>query len=323
MTVSAQDHPRLSVVTSLLDEEALVDDLVGRIAAACRDLALPFEIVVVDDGSRDGTLARLLALSARIPELKVVELSRNFGHMPALGAGLSLARGDAVVIMDGDLQDPPELIGRFVEEWRKGADVVYGLRTERGEGWLARSLTRAFYALLSRVSSVPIPQDAGTFSLLDRRVADTLAALPERERFLAGLRAWAGGRQVAVPYARPDRPRGPSRVGLVGRTGLAAVALTSFSRLPLRAVSFLSLAVGVILFSIGLTAILVRLFTDLAIPGWATFTTLVGMTGFVQSLVLAVLSEYVSVIFEEVKRRPAFLVRNVYTDGKPAEGVKR
>lgn len=301
----------------------MVDPFLDRLVAACREIGLPFEIVVADDGSRDGTLARLLARSADLPEMIVLELSRNFGQMSALSAGLEWARGDAVVVMDGDLQDPPELIGRFVEEWRKGADVVYGLRTERGEGWLARSLTSAFYALLARISSIDIPRDAGTFGLMDRRAADRLARLPERERFLAGLRAWTGGRQIAVPYARPDRTSGRSRVGFFGRSDLAAAALTSFSRLPLRAVSFLSLAVGVILFSVGLTTILVRFFTNLAIPEWATFTTLVGMTGFVQSLVLAVLSEYVSVIFEEVKRRPAFLIRNVYTDGKSAEGVKR
>lgn len=312
------ERPVLSVVTALFDEEECVETLLARILAACRPLGMPFEVVVVDDGSADGTLDRLLAAGVRTPELVVVRLRRNFGHMPALSAGLRQARGEAVVVMDGDLQDPPELIPQFVEKWKAGFEVVYGLRTERGEKPLSRLLTAGFHRLFRKAASLQMPDDAGTFGLLDRKVVEILNALPERERFLAGLRAWSGGRQTGVSYARPERAAGKSRVGFAGRFGLAFTAFTSFSRLPLRFASGLSLALGVVLFSVGITAIAIRLFTDLAIPGWATFTTLLGITGFVQSLVLAILSEYVSVIFEEVKRRPAYLVREVFREGRPS-----
>lgn len=312
------ERPGLSVVTALFNEEACVEALLARTLAACRPLGMRFEIVAVDDGSTDGTLERLLAAGVRTPELVVVQLRRNFGHMPALSAGLRQARGEAVVVLDGDLQDPPELIPRFVEKWKAGCEVVYGLRTERGEGPFARLLTAGFHRLFQRATSLSMPRDAGTFGLMDRKVVEILNALPERERFFAGLRAWSGGPQAGIPYARPERASGKSRVGLGGRAGLASTAFTSFSRLPLRFASGLSLALGVVLFSVGMTAIAIRLFTDLAIPGWATFTTLLGMTGFVQSLVLAILSEYVSVIFEEVKRRPPYLVRQVFREGRPA-----
>jgi dolichol-phosphate mannosyltransferase len=304
----------LSVVAPVFNEAAGVDELVSRLKTSCSKSAASFELIVVNDGSRDGTLLRLVALSESIPELRVVDLFRNYGHMPALAAGIALSQGDAVVVMDGDLQDPPELIPELLDCWKDGADVVYGLRTKRHDGLAMRIGTRCFYWLL-RATRTSIPENVGTFGVMDRRVVDVLNAMPERSRFFAGLRWWVGGQQAFVAYERSARGHGRSRVGVLGLLSLAQTALTSFSKVPLRLASVLSLVCGLVLFLVGITAILVRVFTPLGIPGWATYTTLIGMMGFVQSVVLAVIAEYVGVIFDEVKGRPLFVVRSEFRSG--------
>ncbi len=307
------------MVVPLFNEEETVRELIRRIFQTCRELRETFEVIVVDDGSRDQTLDRLLELSRQHPELRIVRLSRNFGHMAALQAGLLSAHGEAVATLDGDLQDPPELIPRLLQKWREGADVVYALRESREEGLLQKTGTTLFYGLLGRLAETPVPKQVGTFGLMDHRVAELLRRLPERQRFFAGLRAWAGGNQVFVPYVRPIRPYGKSKVGIAGLFRLARMALVSFSKAPLRWASFVSLVFSLILFSVGFTAVLIRLFTDLAVPGWATFTTLLGMMGSVQSLVLALLSEYIAVLFDEVKGRPLYVVQAEYAAGRPLE----
>lgn len=306
----------LSTVAPVYDEVAIVDELVDRLRAACAAVGCPFELVIVNDGSRDGTLGRLVARSREIPELRVLDLARNSGHMPALHAGVRAARGQAVVVLDGDLQDPPELIPAMVERWQAGHDVVYGLRTARRESAARRLANRAFYGLLTLVAETEIPREVGTFGLMDRWVVDALLAMPERSRFFAGLRAWVGGSTASVEYERPDRRDEHSRVGLRGLVRLARTALISFSKVPLRATAGLSLVAGLVLFSVGAAAIAIRLLTDAAIPGWATYTTMIGMMGFVQSLVLAALAEYIAVIFDEVKGRPLGLVRHEFTGGE-------
>lgn len=313
--------PLVSVVVPLYNEEDLVAELVERLRAACQAAGVRHELVVVNDGSRDTTLARLVALSRELPELRVINLQRNFGHMGAISAGLDCARGDAIVVLDGDLQDPPELIPEFINRWRDGADVVYGLRTRRHEPLNRRVLARLFYVILAKFSNTPIPRSTGTYGLLDRSVVTTLSLLPERSRFFAGLRAWAGGEQVAVEYDRPARPRGKSRVGYAGQFALALTAFTSFSRTPLRLASLMSLVIGLGLFAVGVVAIIIKLLTHLSPPpGWATFATLIGIMGFAQSVVLAVLAEYVGVIFDEIKGRPTFLVRQEFSNGEIVPG---
>jgi glycosyltransferase involved in cell wall biosynthesis len=324
----AEDRTRLvlSVVAPLFNEQDTVSELVRRVVQACRSLGVSFEFVVVNDGSTEETLPRLVALSRDTPELRVIALLRNFGHMPALSAGLSAARGDGVVVMDGDLQDPPELVPKLVAEWRAGADVVYGLRSERKEPIVRRAATAVFYWLLGLVSETKIPKQVGTFGLMDRRVVDVLNAMPETNRYFAGLRAWVGGKQSFVPYVREQRGKGESRVGFRGLCRLGRTALISFSKVPLRYASFFSLLCGFILFTIGVVAMAIRLFSNLAIPGWATYTTMIGMMGFVQSVVLAIISEYVAVIFDEVKGRPLFLIREEFAHGErqvPDEDSKR
>mgnify|MGYP001230986136 CR=1 FL=1 len=319
--MTRSNGPTLSVVIPLYNEQEIVPELIGRTASACRGIGESFEIVVVNDGSRDHTLEALVRQSQEVPELRVVDLLRNFGHMPALSAGIAVARGQAVVVMDGDLQDPPELIPQFVREWRNGADVVYGLRTARREAWLKRTLIGGFYWLLDHTTETKIPKQVGTFGLMDRKIVDILNQMPERSRYFAGLRAWAGGKQTFVPYERPDREGGGSRVGAQGLFRLARTALISFSKVPLRYASALALVSGLTLFMVGAWAVFEKLFTDNAIPGWATYTTLIGFMGFVQSLVLSALSEYVAVIFDEVKQRPLFVIRTEYHQGLQVQAL--
>jgi dolichol-phosphate mannosyltransferase len=305
----APNEPQLSVVVPLCNEADTVEELCERVVEACRAVGMAFEVVVVNDGSEDGTLDKLLKLAESHPELRVIDLMRNFGHMPALSAGLERARGQAIVVMDGDLQDPPELIGPLVEKWRAGAEVVYALRATRQDGFLLRVSTALFYGVLGLVTGRRIPAQAGTFGLMDRKVANALLRMPERNRYFAGLRAWAGGRQEFVTYDRPARASGRSRVGFLGLLRLSRTALLSFSTVPLRVSSLLALLTSAVLLSVGLVATVEKLFTSLAIPGWASTMVMIGTVGGVQSLVLFVLCEYVAVIFEELKQRPLYVVR--------------
>ncbi len=311
-----RDRPILSVVTTVLNEEEGVAELVRRVVAACRQSGASFEIIVVNDGSNDLTLPRLIELGREAPELRVIDLFRNFGVMAAVTAGLFEARGDAVVVLDGDLQDPPELIPQFVEKWRAGADVVYGHRTGQRDPLPVRVLVWMFNRLQSIVAETPISEDSGNFCLIDRRVADILLAMPERHRYFVGLRSWVGGKQETVEYHRDERRFGTTRQGLRGLFGHARLGLVSFSKAPLRLASILSMAFALVLLAIGVSAVLIRLGTDLAIPGWATFTALLGGMGFMQSLVLGIISEYLGAVFDEVKARPTFLIRDEFRSGE-------
>jgi glycosyltransferase involved in cell wall biosynthesis len=309
----------LSVVVPLYNEEEIVVELVTRLVEACRGTGMNAEVVVVNDGSRDSTLDRLIGLTSRFSELYVIDLIRNFGQMAALSAGLERARGDAVVVIDGDLQDPPEVIPEMVKEWQAGAEVVYGLRHGSGDSMPKRMASRTFYWIVARMSSVDIPEEVGTFGLMDRRIVEIMCALPERTRDFARLRAWAGGRSASVPYRRAARTNGPSRFGVIRLTGLALLSFTSFSKVPLRLASILSLGLGVFLLLFGAAAVVIRLVSNNVVPGWAATSVLLGLMGSVLSLVLAVIAEYIGVIFDEVKARPLYLVRYEYHDGRPRE----
>jgi len=310
------DRPVLSVVATVLNEEDGVAELVRRVATACGQSVVSFEIIVVNDGSSDLTLPRLIELGRETPELRVIDLFRNFGVMSAVTAGLFAARGDAVVVLDGDLQDPPELIPQFVEQWRAGADVVYGRRTGRWDPLPVRIMVWMFNRLQTIVAETPITEDSGSFSLIDRRVADILLSMPERHRYFVGLRSWVGGKQAAVEYHRDGRQFGTTRQGLRGLFAHARLGLISFSKAPLRLASILSMVFALVLLAIGVGAVLIRLGTDLAIPGWATFTALLGGVGFMQSLVLGIIAEYLGAVFDEVKARPTFLIRDEYRSGE-------
>lgn len=316
------ETPELSVVVPLYNEAEILPALFERLLGTCRQLNIRAEVVFVNDGSSDETLAKLRSLGEGCPEIRILDLFRNFGHMAALTAGIDRSRGEAVVTMDGDLQDPPELIPEMLAKWRGGAEVVYAVRTSRSEPLVKRALTACFYRLLSFLTRSRIPPQVGTFALMDRKVVDVLVGMPEKTRFFAGLRAWIGGRQALVTYERADRTTGRSRVGFQGLMRLARTAFLSFSNLPLRLSSLLSLFAAGLFFLIGVVVIAIRLITNLAIPGWASTMAMIGALGGVQSLVLFFLCEYMAVIFEELKQRPLYVIREEisFSDGQRSTG---
>jgi len=303
--------PMLSVIVPVFDERENLEALRRRLLAVLEEVtAGDFEVVFVDDGSRDGSDRVLDALHAVEPRFKVLHLSRNFGHQAALQAGLDAAAGDAAVLIDADLQDPPELIGTLVARWREGHDVVYALRRRRKEGLALRAAYALFYRTLRAVAEVDVPVDAGDFCLLDRRVVDALAALPERHRFLRGLRSWVGFRQVGVEYERDARAAGAPKYTLAKLVRLALSGYVGFSALPLRAAAWLGFAAAALGFALGIWAVVTRV---LAIPsprGWASTLAVVLFVGGVQLLVLGVIGEYLGRVYDEVRRRPTYVVRS-------------
>jgi glycosyltransferase involved in cell wall biosynthesis len=305
----ASDVPVLSVVVPCYNESDNVDTLFDRLESVLDALGESYEIVCVDDGSRDDTLARLAAHHARNPAIKVVGLARNFGKEIALTAGIDHAVGQAVVPIDADLQDPPEVIGQLVATWREGFDVVYARRRSRlGESWVKRATANLFYRVIDRVSEVPIPRDTGDFRLMDRRVVDALKRLPERTRFMKGLFAWVGFRQTAVEYDRDPRLHGQTTWNYWRLWNFALEGITSFSTVPLRVWSYVGVLVSLV--ALGLAGVLVIRGTDPEAPGYASLMVAVLFLGGVQLISLGVLGEYLGRIYREVKGRPLYLVRD-------------
>jgi glycosyltransferase involved in cell wall biosynthesis len=300
--------PEISVVVPLHDEQENLDELHRRLSAVLGSLRVSYEILLVDDGSRDATAERIGRLQEVDPAVQALHLSRNFGHQAAVSAGLDYARGRAVVVMDGDLQDPPELISRFVRLWRDGDEVVYAIRRRRREGPLKRLGYAAFYRLWRAVSEVDVPLDSGDFCLLDRRVVDALTALPERVRFVRGLRSFVGFRQAGVPYDRPARAAGASKYPLRSLVALAIDGLISFSGRPLRLVTYLGIASAAACAVLTAWALADALGSRSAPQGWASTLVVVLFMGSIQLISLGILGEYIRLIFLETKGRPAYVV---------------
>ncbi len=302
--------PEISVVVPLFDEQETIEELHRRLTTALDSLALSYEIVFIDDGSRDDTPRILEALHAADPHLSLIFLSRNFGHQAAVSAGLDHARGRAVVVMDGDLQDPPEVLPQFIRLWKEGNDVVYAVRQSRKEGAVKRLGYFSFYRLFKIISDLDIPLDSGDFCLMDRKVVDALKALPERKRFVRGLRTFVGFRQIGLAYERAAREAGQPKYSFRALVSLAIDGLVSFSSHPLRLVTYLGLA------SAGLSAILmVWVFVDAfqsetGTPrGWASTIVVVLFMGSIQLISLGIIGEYIRLIFLESKERPTYIVR--------------
>jgi dolichol-phosphate mannosyltransferase len=243
---------------------------------------------------------------------KVIHLARNFGHQLAITAGIDLARGDAVIVMDGDLQHPPELLPELADRWRDGYDVVYADMTERPEGWHKRHTARVFYRLLRKLSSVEIPAAAGDFRLADRRVVEAFRAMPERNRFVRGMFAWLGFRQVAVPYAAPERFAGRSKYTLPKMIRLATDGLLSFSTRPLRLALDLGFVVSGLAFLFGVATLISKFAGAFLVPGWLSIVLVTSFVGGIQLVVVGVVGEYVGRIYDEVKARPLYLVRELH-----------
>ena len=301
----------ISLVVPCYNEEQVIVETNRQLVATLTSLdGVDFEIVYVDDGSRDSTPDLLREIQAADRHVRVVEFSRNFGHQLAVSAGLEYAAGDAVVIIDADLQDPPEVIPEMVARWRDGYEVVYGMRTDRpGETKFKLWTAKLFYRLINRLSKVQIPIDVGDFRLLDRRVVDVLLSMPERDRFLRGMVSWIGFRQVAVMYRRAERRAGESKYPLFKMLQFAADGVLSFSLTPLRValwVGFLSIGLA---FAGILYALIIRLYTNDWVRGWTSIFTAVLFIGGAQLVTLGIIGEYIGRIYAEVKRRPLYVVR--------------
>lgn len=303
----------LSVVTPLRNEEEVLPQLTTRLAAALEDVDSDWEVILVDDGSTDATYGLAVELHGRDPRFKVIRLSRGFGHQVALSAGLDVARGDAVVTMDGDLQHPPEVIPQLLAKWRQGDEIVYAVMEERrGESRSKDWTAKLFYRLLGRLADIDVPVGAGDFRLVDRRALDAVRAMRESNRYLRGMFSWVGFRQSGVPYASPPRPAGTSKYSRVRMLRLATDAVIGFSNRPLRLGLNLGFVVSIASILFGLSAVVSKLVGVFVVPGWTSIMILVGIVGGIQLIVLGVIGEYVSHIFDEVKQRPLYVVSRAH-----------
>jgi len=322
MVAQLKDAPRIetarpvfSVVAPIYNEAETLPHFYIRVVAAMERLDEPFELVLVNDGSRDDSIAVMRALHERDPRVRVVDFSRNFGHQVAISAGLDHARGEAVIIIDSDLQDPPEVILELVAQWRQGAEVVYAQRRTRpGETRFKLLTAAAFYRLIRRLTSVDIPRDTGDFRLLDRKVVDTLVAMKEHHRFMRGLSVWVGFRQEAVQYDRQERYAGETKYPLAQMVRFALDAITGFSYVPLQ----LATTLGFVLAGLSLLGIVVAVvlrLLNVAIQGQTTTLIVVLLLGGIQLIFLGIIGEYLGRIYDEVRGRPLYVVRKTF--GEP------
>lgn len=306
-------RPLISIVTPVFNEEDTIDLFVDAIAAQMAKMlgdCESYEIVFVNDGSRDATISGLRRLAQGRQEIVVVDLSRNFGKEVALTAGLDFARGETVVPMDVDLQDPPDLLPEMLEKWRQGYEVVLAKRVDRSSDTAFKRLSaKTFYRILHHLADVDIPENVGDFRLMDRRVVEALRRFPERSRFMKGLFAWLGFRQTTVTFARPQRSAGEGKQRLGPLLRLAAEGLISFTSLPLRIWSFLGVITATLSLTYGFFVIVRTLVLGVDVPGYASLIVLVLLFGGLNMLSVGILGEYVARIFQETKQRPVYLVR--------------
>ncbi len=302
----------LSIVVPLYNEAANVEELLRRLRAVVGGLTTPpaaWELILVDDGSRDATLPKLLDAAAADPHLRIISLSRNFGHQIAATAGLDAASGDAVVLMDGDLQDPPELIEAFLRKFREGYDVVYATRRRRaGESRFKLFTAALFYRIIRRLTNVSIPVDTGDFRLMSRRVVAALRGSRERHRFIRGLVSWVGYRQTGIEYDRAERFSGASKYPFSKMLKFAVDGITAFSEIPLRLATWFGFVVSAVAFVVGLFEIGLRIFTGYNLPGYTSTIFAILFLGVVQLITIGILGEYIGRVYDEIKGRPLYLV---------------
>ena len=307
------DAPRLSVVVPLRDEEEILPALAARLAAVLDGLQGTWEVVFVDDGSTDGTYGLAVELHSRDPRFKVARLSRGFGHQVALTAGLDLARGEAVITMDGDLQHPPEVIPELVARWEAGDEIVYAVMEERqGESRFKDLTARWFYRVLRGLSEIDVPVAAGDFRLVDRRALGAFRAMRESNRYLRGMFSWVGFRQSGIAYTSPPRPAGRSKYSRMRMFRLAGDAVIGFSSRPLRIGLNLGFVVSALSILFGISAVVSKIAGVFVVPGWTSIMVLVGIVGGIQLVVLGIIGEYIAHIFDEVKRRPLYVVSRLH-----------
>lgn len=315
----------LSIVVPCYNEEPVIPETIRRLQRVKETLegfALRVELIFVDDGSRDLTSEIIKGHIEADGSIRLISFSRNFGHQIAVTAGIDEATGDAVVLIDADLQDPPEVIEQMVAKWREGYDVVYGTRTQRaGESAFKLATARGFYRILNRLSEIPIPLDTGDFRLIGRPVVDAIKNMRERDRFVRGMVSWAGFRQIAMPYERAQRFAGESKYPLRKMLRFATDGILSFSIKPLRASIMLGSASACVALLVAIYAVVMRLFTNQWVPGWTAIMVAILFLGGAQLLCLGIAGEYIGRIYGEVKQRPLYLVREY--SGFPSRRAER
>jgi len=320
-----QQRPELSVIIPIYNEAAVIGELQRRLAetmATLSEKVRSWEVIFINDGSRDDSLVMLRAMAAAEPRYKVVSFARNFGHQLAITAGMDMADGDAVVVMDADLQDPPEVVVQMIDRWREGFDVVYGVRRSRaGETLFKRATAAAFYRILRwMLGGISIPADAGDFRLMSRTVVLTMRALRERHRFVRGMVSWVGFKQSALLYDRDARFAGETKYPLSKMLRFAVDAITSFSILPLRLASWLGVGAALVAIVYALFVVYVKVFLGGTVQGWATIIIAVALGTSAQLFMTGILGEYVGRIYEEVKRRPLYITAELLNFGQIEPG---
>lgn len=309
----APSVPFISIVVPMYNEAEGLDVFFSTVQEALQTLTLEYEIICVDDGSEDDTLALLQQRAQADPHIKIVALSRNFGKEAAMTAALDFASGDAVLPIDADLQDPPELIGDMVAKWQQGFDVVYAKRVSRAAESLAKRKTASwFYRIFNRVSEIKIPQDVGDFRLMDRRVIDAIKLLPEKDRFMKGLFCWPGFKHTVVEFERQSRAEGQTKFSYWRLWNFALSGITSFSTMPIRMGVYLGLLVSTFAFLYGAYIIIETAITGIDVPGYASLLVVVLFLGGVQLFFLGLMGEYIGRIYREVKNRPVYLVAETF-----------
>ena len=303
--------PMLSIVIPVFNEEENLQTLHTRLTQTLTEQGLDYEIVFIDDGSQDHSPEILRRLEAEDHRVVVVEFARNFGHQVAISAGLEHSRGRVVSIMDADLQDPPEVLHTFLAKWQEGWEVVYAVRTERKEWWGKRLAYAGFYRLLQRVANIEIPLDAGDFCVMDRKVVDLLVRMPERNRFVRGIRSWVGFKQIGVPYERQARHAGTPKYTFRKLVYLALDGLVSFSHMPLRIITLLGFTVSVLSFLVALFYLIKKFTIGVGVAGFTTLVVSIFFLAGIQLMTIGVIGEYIGRISDEVKHRPLYVARRV------------
>lgn len=301
-----------SIVIPLFNEELVVNETYKRVRTIMDSTGEPYEIIFVNDGSRDGTLGKVREIAKMDRNICLISFSRNFGHQSAITAGMDYSKGQAVIVIDADLQDPPEVMLKMIDKWKEGYEVVYGLRIKRkGETFFKKVTAKIYYRILNKLTDVDIPVDVGDFRLIDRKVCDALKKLPERNRYVRGLISWLGFRQTGVEFVREERLAGETKYPFRKMIKLALDGITSFSYKPLKLASYIGAAISAIGFLYLLVVIFQKLFTDTTVQGWASLIAITLFFNGIILLILGIIGEYIRRIYDEAKGRPIYIVSEI------------
>lgn len=308
---------KYSIVVPVFNEEKVLNELYRRLTIVMSKLRESYEIIFINDGSIDNSLEIMEKLHSKDKRIKIIDFSRNYGQQIATTAGIDYATGEAIVIIDADLQDPPKVIPELVKKWKKGYDVVYGVRKKReGENFFKKVTASIFYKFLNKITDINIPLDAGDFRLIDRKVADNLKTIREKNRYIRGLTSWIGFRQIGVLYDREKRFAGYTKYTLAKMLKLALDAVFSFSNYPLKIAIYIGFLISGLSFLYLIYVLILKIFMDVTIQGWASIIVAVFFLGGVQLICIGIIGEYIGRIGEEVKKRPLYIIKGVLDDDK-------